>query len=145
MLTTNFLLALRTMGNNVREGLENNDPNVTVTKSNDGEEVNDKKVKESEKQAENMSDEPSKKSNVDYSKTLEQAYDNLDKIIGTDGISKMSEETTRLAEQQQKLMKNIENMAPLLKNATKMLEGLPLDSISTIQESITNVMGKMKK
>jgi hypothetical protein len=143
MLTTNFLLALRTMGNNVREGLENNEPNVTVTKSQDNEVVNNKKVNESENVT--AGDEPSKQSQVNYSKTLEQAYDNLDKIIGTDGISKMSEETTRLAEQQQKLMKNIENMAPLLKNATKMLEGLPLDSISTIQESISNVMGKMKK
>lgn len=143
MLTTNFLLALRTMGNNVREGLENNQPNLTVTKSQDNEVVNNKKVNESENVT--AGDEPSKQSQVNYSKTLEQAYDNLDKIIGTDGISKMSEETTRLAEQQQKLMKNIENMAPLLKNATKMLEGLPLDSISTIQESISNVMGKMKK
>lgn len=169
MLFTNFFMGLRFVGNVRREGMANQgageDAGADAAKE-------DKKSKASEivvastappapsslptptatvtttptPSSSTSSDIPSKASSkIDYSKTLEDAYDQLDKMIGTDGINKMSEETQRLAQQQQKIMKNIENMAPLLQNATKMLEGLPLDNIGKIQESLSGFMSKMGK
>lgn len=136
MLFTNFLMGIRFAGNAMREGMANKN-------ANQNENQNDKKKENKSTSLPSTSDEPSNTSSkIDYSKTLEKAYDDLDKIIGADGINKMTEETARLAEQQKKIMKNIENMAPLLQNASKMLEGLPLDNIGTIQNSLKGIMGK---
>lgn len=80
---------------------------------------------------------------VDYASTLEKAYDSLDSLIGKDGISKMSEDTRRLAEKQKMLMQNIESMAPLLENAGKMLNALPLSGLGNLQNSISNAVGSL--
>lgn len=82
-------------------------------------------------------------SSVDYASTLEKAYDSLDSLIGKDGISKMSEDTRRLAEKQKMLMQNIESMAPLLENAGKMLNALPLSGLGNLQNSISSAVGSL--
>ena len=41
---------------------------------------------------------------IDYAKTLEQAYDNLQGMLGKDGIKGLTSETTKLVQQQQGLM-----------------------------------------
>lgn len=144
MLFTNFFMGIRFARNIRREGMANQNANsssnsTSSTSSNSSNSTNTSKSDNSK--PDKKDDKPSgSNTTVDYSKTLEKAYDDLDKLIGTDGINKMTEETARLAEQQQKIMKNIENMAPLLKNATKMLEGLPLDNIGNIKESLSGIM-----
>lgn len=137
MLFTNFFMGIRFATNIRREGMANQNANNSNT-ATDSSTSNTSNSSNNEKKDDKPSNTNSK---IDYSKTLEKAYDDLDKLIGTDGINKMTEETARLAEQQQKIMKNIENMAPLLKNATKMLEGLPLDNIGNIKESLKGIMG----
>ena len=136
MLFTNFFMGIRFATNIRREGMANQNANssttATTSPDNSSATSNDDKKDDKPSNSDN---------NINYSKTLEKAYDDLDKLIGTDGINKMTEETARLAEQQHKIMKNIENMAPLLKNATKMLEGLPLDNIGNIKESLKGIMG----
>lgn len=65
---------------------------------------------------------------VDYAGTVERAFDNLEKILGSDGIKKMSDDTARLAEKQESLVNAMKNMQPLMDNAQKMLktiEGTP--------------------
>ena len=65
---------------------------------------------------------------VDYAGTVERAFDNLEKILGSDGIKKMSDDTARLAEKQENLVNAMKNMQPLMDNAQKMLktiEGTP--------------------
>ena len=47
--------------------------------------------------------------------------DNLDGILGKDGISKLTAETSTLLNQQKNLAKTMESMAPLVKNAKEML------------------------
>jgi hypothetical protein len=69
-------------------------------------------------------------SRLDYSATLEQAYDNLDSILGSDGINKLSEDTKRLMQQQQKLFDTMQNMTPMLEQAKGMLKGFDLNSLS---------------
>lgn len=57
------------------------------------------------------------KKRVDYAQTLEQAYDNLQNIIGNDGVRGLTDQTKSLMEQQQQLMKNMKDMEPLLNTA----------------------------
>lgn len=69
---------------------------------------------------------------VDQAATLEAAYDNLDGIIGKDGINKLTAETSTLLSQQKNLAKTMESMAPLVKNAKEMLSGFNFDSLKAI-------------
>ena len=81
--------------------------------------------------------------NIDYAATLEQAYDNLDKYLGSDGIKSMGEQTQRLAEKQKELMANIQNMEPVLKQASAALSSLPLDKLGSLQNTVSNALGKL--
>jgi hypothetical protein len=54
---------------------------------------------------------------IDYASTLEQAYDNIDNIIGEDGVRGLTDQTKSLMHQQQQLMNNMKEMGPLLKSA----------------------------
>jgi hypothetical protein len=81
--------------------------------------------------------------NIDYAATLEQAYDNLDNLIGQDGIKKMGEQTERLATKQKELMQNIEAMAPMLQKAGSMLESLPLEGLGNLQNTVNNALKKI--
>jgi len=54
---------------------------------------------------------------VDYAKTLEQAYDNIQNIIGEDGVRGLTDQTKSLMQQQKVLMDNMKDMEPLLKSA----------------------------
>jgi len=59
-----------------------------------------------------------KKSNhIDYAATLEQAYDNIENIIGEDGVRGLTDQTKSLMNQQKELMNNMKEMGPLLKSA----------------------------
>jgi hypothetical protein len=69
---------------------------------------------------------------IDYSKTLEEAYGNLENILGKDGMKDISKTTQQLMEQQKMLMENMDKIAPIMKSAEgfidKMVKG-PLGSI----------------
>lgn len=62
--------------------------------------------------------------NVDYAKTVESAFDNLEKILGSDGLDKMTDQTARLASKQEHLIKAMNKMEPLMNSAQKMLNQL---------------------
>jgi hypothetical protein len=54
---------------------------------------------------------------IDYAATLEQAYDNIEGIIGEDGVRGLTDQTKSLMNQQKQLMENMKDMGPLLKSA----------------------------
>lgn len=54
---------------------------------------------------------------IDYASTLEQAYDNIETIIGEDGVRGLTDQTKSLMNQQKELMNNMKEMGPLLKSA----------------------------
>ena len=58
---------------------------------------------------------------LDYTGSLEAAYDNLDKLLSSDALSKMSKDTQTLAEKQNKLMGNIGKLAPMIQSAQDMI------------------------
>ena len=78
---------------------------------------------------------------VDYASTLEAAYDNLDKLLSSDAINTMSEDTKRLAEKQQMLMGNINKLQPMMEKAGSMLEGLNMDKMTGMLGDLQGKLG----
>ena len=136
MLTTNLLLGTRMLKRNVeamttkRKEKKNEEEEIST------EEMSNNDVKET-KPKEKM------QPNIDYAATLEQAYDNLDNLIGQDGIKKMGEQTERLASKQKELMQNIESMGPMLEKAGSMLNSLPLENLGNLQDTLNNALKKI--
>ena len=75
---------------------------------------------------------PAKPSRIDYATTLEDAYDNLDKILGSGGMKNLSADTEKLMAQQQNLFKAMNSMMPLVTNAQDMLKGLDMGKIGSM-------------
>lgn len=63
-----------------------------------------------------------KSSHIDYSKTLESAYGNLEQILGEGGMKDISSTTQQLMEQQKMLMENMHQMKPMMKMAEGFLD-----------------------
>lgn len=80
-------------------------------------------------------------SRIDYGTTVENAYDDLNKIIGGDGIKRLTEDTQRLMEQQTKLAEAMNNMGPLLNSAKDMLKGFDMSNMGNISEMIKSLQG----
>jgi len=63
-----------------------------------------------------------KKYNIDYATTVEEAYDNLNKVIGGDGIKNLTDDTQRLMKQQLQLTEAMKNISPLVESMGPLLE-----------------------
>jgi hypothetical protein len=59
---------------------------------------------------------------VDYGATLENAYDNLNKILGDGGMNKLTSDTKNLVDQQKQLAEAMNNMGPLMNQASEMMK-----------------------
>jgi len=80
---------------------------------------------------------------VDYASTLESAYDNLDKLLSSDAINNMSEDTHRLAEKQQMLMGNINKLQPMMQKAGSLLEGLNMEKMTNMLDGLGNKLNNL--
>jgi hypothetical protein len=76
---------------------------------------------------------------VDYAKTLEKAYDNLENIVGQDGVRGLTNQTNTLMEQQKQLMENMKSMEPLLKTAQSFLDKFESSSMGKLFEKIPGI------
>ena len=80
-----------------------------------------------------MPDGPDKKgSYVDQAATMEAAYNNLDSMIGKGGIEGLTKETQALMNQQKSMMKNMESMMPLVKQAQSMISGFDIKGLEKV-------------
>ena len=79
---------------------------------------------------------------IDYATTLEQAYDNLQNMLGKGGMKGLANETKHLVDQQKDLMKSLSNMTPVLQNAKDSLKGMNLPDISQLKGLLTSLKGK---
>jgi hypothetical protein len=59
---------------------------------------------------------------IDYAATIEDAYDQLNQILGSDGIKRLTSDTQGLMKQQMELAKSMESMAPMIQNMAPMME-----------------------
>lgn len=92
--------------------------------------------------------------NIDYASTIEDAYDELNKILGSDGIKNLTDDTQKLMKQQMMLAESMQSMEPIIKGMGPLLEkaeGLlgnmggdspgNLDSLKKLAETFTGKKG----
>jgi hypothetical protein len=61
-------------------------------------------------------------SKIDYASTIEDAYDDLNKILGSDGIKRLTNDTQGLMKQQMELAESMKAMTPLVQGMAPMIE-----------------------
>jgi len=158
LFATNLLMSNKF----TREGLENMGSKKKETK----EEMEDKKEEKKEGMEDKVKPKDSKKekfgnkhasklsnaapvntdggSRIDYNSTIEGAYDNLEKILGGDGITKLTGDTQKLMQQQQKLFDSMTNMAPMIENAKEMMKGFNADDMKGLAGLAASFTGEPK-
>jgi hypothetical protein len=67
---------------------------------------------------------------LDYASTIEQSYQNLDELLGSDSIKQLSTDTQKLMAQQQNLFNTMNQMAPVLEGATNMLKTFDINALT---------------
>ena len=70
---------------------------------------------------------------IDYASTVEDAYDELNKILGSDGIKRLTGDTQNLMKQQMQLAESMKSMEPMIKNMAPMMK--------QAQDMLTNMGG----
>ena len=73
---------------------------------------------------------------LDYASTIEQSYQNLDQLLGSDSIKQLTSDTQKLMAQQQNLFNTMNQMAPVLEGATNMLKTFDVKGLT---ESLKNI------
>lgn len=86
---------------------------------------------------------------IDHAATMEQAYDNLNNMIGKGGMKNLTKDTQHLMNQQENLMKQLKDFAPLMNQASNMLEKLGgMDNLQGLMGKLTDmskIVGGKKK
>jgi methyl-accepting chemotaxis protein len=116
------------LNNNSSEG-----DDMDITGSSDNIEEPDAMVSET------MTSMYSKNNRIDYATTVENAYGDLDRILGGDGIKKLTDDTQRLMKQQVALTDAMKNMTPLIGQAKELLQGFDLknlDGLASMAKSL---------
>jgi hypothetical protein len=75
---------------------------------------------------------------LDYAATIEQSYQNLDSLLGSDSIKQLTSDTQKLMAQQQNLFNTMNQMVPVLEGAQNMLKGFNMEDL---QKSFNSVSG----
>ncbi|RZD41458.1 MAG: hypothetical protein CXT73_04915 [Methanobacteriota archaeon] len=86
-------------------------------------------------------DDSSPGNRLDYSATLEMAYNNLDKMLGSGGMKGLTEETSKLVGQQKNLMESLNNMAPVLESAKSTLDNMNLPDMDKMNGLLSKMNG----
>lgn len=60
--------------------------------------------------------------NIDYASTVEDAYDELNKILGSDGIKRLTSDTQNLMKQQLQLAESMKSMQPLIAGMAPLMQ-----------------------
>ena len=121
------LEGMKNKGPKKKEGMK--EGNKEGSLNNKIEEENIKQEEEEEmKEGENTDEEFTgfRKNNnqLDYAATVENAYGDLDKILGSDGIKNLTRDTERLMKEQQKLGKVMQNMGPMVGQVKEMMKSM---------------------
>ncbi len=83
-----------------------------------------------------------KNNRIDYASTLEDAYGDLNNILGKDGIKNLTSDTQKLMDQQMQLAEALKGMAPLIGDAKKMLAGMDISGLTDMAKSFGQTIPK---
>ena len=81
---------------------------------------------------------------LDYAKTIEQSYQNLDQLLGSDSIQQLTTDTQKLMSQQQNLFNTMQQMAPMIEGAKNMLGGFDIKSLTNSLNKVSDITGIKK-
>ena len=71
-------------------------------------------------------------SRIDYGTTLSDAYKNLETMLGQGGLKNLTSDTKQLMKQQSELFTSMENIAPLLADAQKMMQKMNIGGANDV-------------
>lgn len=60
-------------------------------------------------------------SKIDYASTVEDAYDQLNSILGSEGVKRLTDDTQKLMQQQMQLAESMKGMGPMIKQLEPMM------------------------
>jgi len=80
------------------------------------------------------------KYDIDYASTVEDAYDNLNSIIGGEGIQRLTSDTQKLMKQQLQLAEAMNSMGPMMANMGPLME-----SVGPMLKQAQGLMGGTKE
>jgi len=87
---------------------------------------------------------------IDYATTIEDAYDQLNSILGKDGIKSLTADTERLMKQQAQLAGSLkdmgplmEKMGPMMQQVTEMMESMPKDQGNDVMNKVQDMIGNL--
>ena len=95
--------------------------------------------------------EPGRKKNrgyeIDYATTIEDAYDQLNNILGSDGVQRLTSDTQNLMKQQMQLAEAMKNMQPMVESIAPMVKNLQgmMGQMSDGKEGLNGLMDLAKK
>jgi len=81
-----------------------------------------------------------KRNRIDYASTVQDAYEDLNNMLGQDGIKGLTLDTNRLIEQQAQLANAMKNMTPLVKTAKELLNGFNFEGMNDISNMAKQFM-----
>ena len=113
-MNSRFIEGNENMG---KDGKDGND-------GNDGKDSKDVTDKEDKKESEpfEVGHRNKGKYDIDYASTVEDAYDDLNKLVGSDGIKRLTQDTQGLMKQQKQLTEAMEGMGDLMSKLGPMLD-----------------------
>jgi|688.fasta_scaffold05763_4 hypothetical protein len=76
---------------------------------------------------------------LDYAATIEQSYQNLDSLLGSDSIKQLTGDTQKLMQQQQNLFNTMNQMVPVLEGAQNMLKNMDMKSLTETLSGMGNL------
>ena len=84
---------------------------------------------------------------IDYATTIEDAYDELNNILGSDGIQRLTSDTQNLMKQQMQLAEAMKGMTPVIKSIEPMVKNLQgmMGQIGDGKEGLGSIMDLAKQ
>jgi len=84
---------------------------------------------------------------IDYATTIEDAYDELNNILGSDGIQRLTSDTQNLMKQQMQLAEAMKGMTPVIKSIEPMVKNLQgmMGQMGDGKEGLGGIMDLAKK
>jgi hypothetical protein len=99
----------------------------------------DDKTKTCGDEKESMTTVYKKNNRIDAAATVEDAYDDLNKILGGDGMKNLSKDTQSLVSQQKNLTEAMKGMGPLVEQASSMMKSMGgKDGIGSMLKTFAN-------
>jgi len=100
---------------------QSTDPSNNSTNSSTNSSTN-KKIPVSNDESFEVGRKKGGKYNIDYASTIESAYDDLNNILGSDGIKNLTNDTQNLMQQQLKLAETMKGMGPLIEQMGPLMQ-----------------------